>query len=79
MLMLLAGRALQGAAGGGSIQLSTVTISDLFSMRQRSLFLGFLEGVWAIAGDAGPILGGVFAQTIGWQCVSGYIFVSTEH
>lgn len=33
MRMLIAGRALQGIAGGGLIQLVTITISDLFSMR----------------------------------------------
>lgn len=33
MPMLIAGRALQGAAGGGLIQLVTIVISDLFSLR----------------------------------------------
>lgn len=33
MRMLIVGRALQGTAGGGLIQLVTITISDLFSMR----------------------------------------------
>jgi MFS family permease len=31
--MLIAGRALQGTAGGGIIQMVYVTMSDLFSMR----------------------------------------------
>lgn len=33
MPMLITGRALQGTAGGGLIQLVNITISDLFSMR----------------------------------------------
>lgn len=33
MQMLIAGRALQGVAGGGLMQLVTITISDLFSVR----------------------------------------------
>jgi len=33
MQTLIAGRALQGTAGGGLIQLVNITISDLFSMR----------------------------------------------
>jgi len=33
MKMLIAGRALQGTAGGGLIQLVTITVSDLFSVR----------------------------------------------
>src|ERR1700753_27946 len=49
MRMLIAGRALQGVAGGGLMQLVTITISDLFSMRRRSLWLGCLELTWAVA------------------------------
>ena len=33
MAMLIAGRAIQGTAGGGLIQLVNITISDLFSVR----------------------------------------------
>ena len=33
MNMLIAGRILQGVAGGGNVQLVNITISDLFSMR----------------------------------------------
>jgi MFS family permease len=33
MKMLIAGRALQGAAGGGLIMMVNVVISDIFSMR----------------------------------------------
>ena len=33
MKMLIIGRAIQGTAGGGLIQMVTITISDLFSMR----------------------------------------------
>ena len=55
-----------------------VTISDLFSMRRRSLWLGCLEVMWAIAGGIGPVLGGVFAQTIGWQWIF-WINLRTSH
>lgn len=61
---LIAGRALQGVAGGGLIQLTNITISDLFSMRQRSLYLGLLEFMWALAGGVGPILGKPGGETM---------------
>ncbi|CAG8960030.1 hypothetical protein HYFRA_00013218 [Hymenoscyphus fraxineus] len=64
---LLAGRALQGAASGGLILLVHVCISDLFSLRKRSLLLGLTEGVWAIAGGIGPVLGGVFSSLSTWR------------
>jgi MFS family permease len=67
MNMLLAGRALQGTAGGGLINLVNIVVSDMFSMRSRSLYLGLLEVMWAIAGGVGPIIGGVFTQLVTWR------------
>ncbi|KAK5134831.1 hypothetical protein LTR08_006063 [Meristemomyces frigidus] len=67
MRMLIAARALQGTAGGGLMQLVTITISDLFSMRSRTLYLGLLEVMWAVAGGAGPLIGGAFTQLVTWR------------
>ena len=58
MQMLIVGRAIQGAAGGGLICMVSVAISDLFSVRERSLYLGFCEAIWAVSGAVGPLLGG---------------------
>jgi len=46
MKVLIGGRAVQGLAGGGLILLVHVVISDLFSMKVRSLLMGVTEGVW---------------------------------
>ncbi|KAK8000938.1 major facilitator superfamily domain-containing protein [Apiospora marii] len=62
MTMLIAGRALQGVASGGMMQLVTIVISDLFSVRERSLYQGYVGFVWALAGSSGPLLGGAFTQ-----------------
>ncbi|KAK3048850.1 hypothetical protein LTR09_009745 [Extremus antarcticus] len=67
MRMLIAARALQGTAGGGLIQLVNITVSDLFSMRRRALYLGLVEVMWALAGGLGPILGGVFTTLATWR------------
>ncbi|KAK3673531.1 hypothetical protein LTR78_006435 [Recurvomyces mirabilis] len=67
MNMLIAARALQGTAGGGLLQLVFITISDLFSMRERVLYLGLTEVLWAIAGGAGPLIGGAFTQLVSWR------------
>lgn len=67
MPMLITGRALQGTAGGGLVQLSIITISDLFSVRERSVYLGFSGFVWAIAGSIGPLIGGAFTQSATWR------------
>ncbi|KAF2645801.1 MFS transporter-like protein [Massarina eburnea CBS 473.64] len=67
METLIIGRAFQGAAGGGLILLVHVCISDLFSLRQRSLLMGLTEGIWALAGGVGPILGGLFSSLVSWR------------
>lgn len=44
-------------------------ISSSLRYRQRSLFFGLLECVWALAGGLGPILGGTFAQFVSWRWI----------
>ena len=67
MQMLIAARALQGTAGGGLMQMVAITISDLFSMRRRALYMGLLGFMWALAGSAGPLIGGAFTQLVSWR------------
>ncbi|GME41845.1 MFS transporter [Neofusicoccum parvum] len=69
MTTLIAGRAVQGVGGGGLLQLTAITISDLFSLRRRSLFLGLTELMWAAAAGAGPVLGGALAQHASWRWI----------
>lgn len=82
MQMLIAARALQGTAGGGLFQLVSITISDLFSLRRRALYVGLLGMMWVLAGSAGPLIGGAFTQFVNWRwCfwinlpVSGVAFI----
>ncbi|RYP63073.1 hypothetical protein DL770_009461 [Monosporascus sp. CRB-9-2] len=67
MRMLIAARALQGAAGGGLIQLVSITISDLFSVRLRALYLSSMGAVWVLAATTGPVIGGALAERASWR------------
>lgn len=64
MGVFLAGRAVQGVGAAGLLTLVNIAISDLFSMRDRSLYYGLTSLVWALASGVGPVLGGVFAQRL---------------
>ncbi|CZR52195.1 related to MFS transporter [Phialocephala subalpina] len=66
MKMLIIARSFQGLSSGGLVTQVYIVISDMFSMRERSLPMGLTALVFTVAGAAGPIMGGVFAQTIGW-------------
>ncbi|KAH9211275.1 putative MFS transporter [Leptodontidium sp. 2 PMI_412] len=65
--MVIVGRALQGTASGGMVQLVMIIISDIFSIRQRSLYFGLLEVVWTVAGGVGPVLGGLLTEKLSWR------------
>ncbi|CAI7593671.1 unnamed protein product [Penicillium manginii] len=62
MAILILGRSLQGVAGGGLLQIVTIIISDLFSVRKWSLYLGLMELMWAFAAGVVPLLGGAFSN-----------------
>ncbi|GES57546.1 MFS drug transporter [Aspergillus terreus] len=65
--MILAGRALQGIGGGGIIVLANISVSDLFSVRERGMYYGLFGTTWAIAGALGPIIGGAFTTNVTWR------------
>ncbi|KAF1944083.1 hypothetical protein EJ02DRAFT_420661 [Clathrospora elynae] len=67
MDMLIAARVVQGIGGGGLITLVNITISDLFSVRDRGAYFGIIGGVWALASSLGPVVGGLFTQKVSWR------------
>jgi len=66
-MTLVAGRAIQGVGGGGVVVMAHVCVSDLFTIRDRSFYMGTLGGVWAVASALGPVLGGIFAEHLTWR------------
>ncbi|MFC4376455.1 MFS transporter [Nocardia halotolerans] len=62
-------RAVQGL-GAGAIQPTTMVIaSDLYNLAERATIQGYLAGVWAVASVTGPLLGGIFADYLGWRWI----------
>lgn len=69
MLALIVFRAVQGL-GAGAIQPTTMVIaSDLYTLAERATIQGYLAGVWAVASVTGPLLGGIFADYLGWRWI----------
>ncbi|KAF3063160.1 hypothetical protein CFAM422_010105 [Trichoderma lentiforme] len=64
---LIAGRAIQGIAGGGLIALPNICVSDLFSVRKRGTYYAAFGVLWAISCAAGPVIGGALAEKVSWR------------
>ena len=69
MLVLVVGRAIQGAGGGGLFALAQTVIGDLVPPRERARYAAWISGTWAVASVAGPLLGGVFAEHLHWSLI----------
>ena len=65
--MLIAFRALQGLGGGGLMVTATAIIADVVPLRQRGKFQGIVGAVFGVSTVAGPLLGGLFVDHLGWR------------
>lgn len=65
--ILIGGRVVQGLGGGGITILVSILIGHLFPLEDRAKYYGMTAIVWAVASGLGPVLGGVFTQTVGWR------------
>ena len=64
---LIACRVVQGIGVGGLTALVQVILSDLVSPRERGRYTGYLGAVFGVGTVAGPLLGGVVTDRLGWR------------
>jgi EmrB/QacA subfamily drug resistance transporter len=64
---LIACRVLQGLGVGGLTALVQIILSDLVSPRERGRYSGYLGAVFGLGTVAGPLLGGVITDALGWR------------
>ena len=67
MPVLIGARAIQGLGGGGLMILGTAIVADIIPPRRRGTYIGILMAAWSFASVLGPILGGWFADSVGWR------------
>ena len=67
MVMLIAGRAVQGLGAGGLIPLAIAAIGDIIPPRQRGKWQGLLGAVFATSSILGPATGGWLTDNASWR------------
>ncbi|KAL3477764.1 major facilitator superfamily domain-containing protein [Aspergillus californicus] len=67
MNALIIGRVIQGLGGSGMGIMVNIVVSDMFSLRDRGLYLATTSIVWAVGSTIGPVLGGVFTTKLSWR------------
>ncbi|SRR5579871_182649 len=69
IFVFVAGRVLQGVAGGWLAGLSSVAIGLLFADRLLPRVYSAISSIWGVAVLVGPMLGGLFADAGAWRAV----------
>ncbi|EED16301.1 EF hand domain protein [Talaromyces stipitatus ATCC 10500] len=64
---LIAARVYQGIGGGGMTTVVSILISDLVPLRDRGLWQGIINIIYATGSGIGGPLGGILADYIGWR------------
>jgi EmrB/QacA subfamily drug resistance transporter len=69
--VLLGARALSGLGAALVTALSLAIVSDAFGRDRRAVAIGVWTGAGAVGAAAGPLVGGIVTQTIGWRWLFG--------
>lgn len=67
--VMIIGRAIQGIGGGGLMSLALAVIGDVIPPRERGKYQGLFAAVFGVSSVAGPLLGGLFTDHLGWQWI----------
>jgi EmrB/QacA subfamily drug resistance transporter len=67
--VMIGGRAVQGLGGGGLMSLALAVIGDVVPPRERGKYQGLFGAVFGVSSVAGPLLGGLFTDHLGWEWI----------
>ncbi|KAJ5774202.1 hypothetical protein N7457_009098 [Penicillium paradoxum] len=82
---LIAARVFQGIGGGGMTTVVSILMSDIVPLRDRGVWQGIINIIYATGAGTGAPLGGILSDYIGWRwaflaqfplCIIAFIAVS---
>src|SRR5688500_4793280 len=69
MTQLIIFRGLQGLGAGGVMPVVLTILGDIFTLEERARIQGFFSAVWGTSSLAGPALGALLVNTLGWRSI----------
>ncbi len=69
MLMLIAGRIVQGCGGGGLTAISQMILGDIAPPKDRAKYYAYFSIAFTTAGGTGPVLGGWICDHLYWWVI----------
>lgn len=69
MGQLIVLRGLQGLGAGGIMPVVLTILGDIFTLKERASIQGLFSAVWGAAALAGPALGALLVNTLGWRSI----------
>lgn len=67
IVQLCAARAVAGIGGGGMNAVVSILMTDLVPLRDRGLWQGYINMVYAVGVASGAPIGGLLADSLGWR------------
>ena len=64
---LISFRTVQGLGVGGLGVLGQIVLAEILSPLERGKYMGIMGAIMAVATVGGPLIGGLFTDTIGWR------------
>ncbi|KAI4150459.1 MAG: hypothetical protein LQ340_004051 [Diploschistes diacapsis] len=68
-------RCLQSSGSASTIAIGAGVIGDITTREERGGFMGVFQGIVLVPLAVGPILGGVFAGTLGWRAIFWFLTI----
>ncbi|MCS7462711.1 MFS transporter [Paenibacillus doosanensis] len=69
MGQLILFRAIQGIGAGAIMPVTSTIMADIYPVEKRAKMIGLVSTMWAIAGVAGPLVGGFFVDQMTWNWI----------